>query len=139
MFFQLTYISTANPLITGDEILAIMKSAYSNNKIQGITGITLYKKGKFLQIIEGEKETVNLLFSLIYVDPRHTNITPIMERQISKREFFYWSMGIKDLEGFNFHSIEGYNPIFEEPLDVQTFVNKDSHTLAFIRAFKKYP
>lgn len=138
MPYQLIYTSTASPDLTQADIMAIMQKARENNKLRGITGITLYKNGNFMQVIEGEREVVESLYQSISRDSRHMNVMAIMTRYVPEREFGEWSMGIRDLSNFDLRTLEAYNPVFEHPLNSQTFVNDASHALAFIRAFKNH-
>lgn len=138
MFYQLIYASTASPDTTESDVIAIMQKAYHNNKQRGITGIILYKNGNFMQIIEGEREVVEALYRTISQDPRHMNVMAIMTRSVVEREFSDWSMGIRDLNNFDLSILEAYNPVFEYPLNSQTFVDNGSYALAFIRAFKNH-
>ena len=138
MYYQLIYASTASPDLTEADVMAIMRKAQQNNKRRGITGLTLYKNGNFMQIIEGEREVVESLYQTISRDPRHMNVMAIMTRSVPEREFGEWTMGIHDLNNFDLRTLEAYNPVFEYPLNSQTFVDDASHALAFIRAFKNH-
>jgi hypothetical protein len=53
----------------------------------------LYHAGSFLQILEGEEQDVEQLFSKIGKDKFHTNIKIIYRGDIDEREFSDWSMG----------------------------------------------
>ncbi|MGB0790854.1 MAG: BLUF domain-containing protein, partial [Flavobacteriaceae bacterium] len=50
----------------------------------------------FLQLLEGEKEMVHRLFSLIESDPRHKNIEVIQTEEKAERLFNKWSMAFYD-------------------------------------------
>jgi len=54
----------------------------------------LYYRGEFVQILEGEKESVeNVYAKFIGPDPRHTALNKVCENTISHRSFSQWSMG----------------------------------------------
>ena len=57
-----------------------------------ITGLLFHHNGKFLQIIEGEKTSLEKLMSSIEKDSRHTNIQRIIDEKISSRGYAEWNM-----------------------------------------------
>jgi hypothetical protein len=94
--FQLIYASAATKNFSHDELSSLLIKARPNNIALGITGMMLYHSGSFLQILEGDDDNVNALFSIIERDKRHTNVK-IIYRDIAdgngEREFEDWSMG----------------------------------------------
>ncbi|MBG6081155.1 BLUF domain-containing protein [Rubrivivax gelatinosus] len=78
------------------------------NERNGITGMLLYADGSFFQVIEGPAQAVSELFARIVADPRHEQVTRIIEEPIPRRSFGNWSMGfptdsedLSQLPGFN--------------------------------------
>lgn len=51
----------------------------------------------FLQLLEGEKETVENLFEKIKDDKRHSNIVLIVKEKVEERLFSDWSMAFHEL------------------------------------------
>ncbi|MFZ1767471.1 MAG: BLUF domain-containing protein, partial [Candidatus Nitrotoga sp.] len=90
---RLTYASTANKEWSSDELLELLKQARTNNGAKNITGMLLYSKGTFFQVLEGEEAAVENLYRTIEKDPRHKNCTLIEKLNITERAFTYWSMG----------------------------------------------
>ena len=71
-----------------------VKSARKNNIIYHVTGMLLYYKGEFVQLIEGNKEAVKHIYdNFILKDIRHESINLIFEGNIVSRSFTDWSMG----------------------------------------------
>jgi hypothetical protein len=61
----------------------------------------VYQAGTFLQVLEGEKEAVETIFSRIERDTRHGDIR-VLNRNVSRpqrRAFGEWSMGFADVKG----------------------------------------
>lgn len=90
--YRLVYISNAKHLVDIDELRRIEEKSKINNQFANVTGILLYKHGRFMQFLEGEKSDVQKIFSSIKKDPMHENITIISQGIIQKRQFLNWSM-----------------------------------------------
>jgi Sensors of blue-light using FAD len=71
----------------------ILTTAMRVNAELGITGFLILKDDWFLQILEGEEDKVNTLYSRICGDPRHEECTVIRRQKIMVRSFGKWSMG----------------------------------------------
>ncbi|CAH1206857.1 conserved membrane hypothetical protein [Candidatus Nitrotoga sp. BS] len=110
---RLTYASTANKEWSSDELLELLKQARTNNGAQNITGMLLYSKGTFFQVLEGEEAAVENLYRTIEKDPRHKNCTLIEKLNITERAFTYWSMGFEKIDPKELRKIEGLNNFFE--------------------------
>lgn len=52
----------------------------------------IFGNGYFLQCIEGSREAVNRLYSLICKDNRHQNVVLIEYSELYERDFDEWSM-----------------------------------------------
>jgi hypothetical protein len=72
------------------EILS--KAIRRNNSLQ-ISGMLIYFHGKFMQLIEGDKEAVDELFNIIRLDPRHGDINILLQKQSDQRCMPTWLMG----------------------------------------------
>ena len=97
MLHQLIYASAALPAMTPKEFAAIARHAAQNNKILDVTGILLFSQGTILQVLEGSKDTISMLFDRIKHDPRHSSVMKLIFREINAREFLTWSMGFAEM------------------------------------------
>lgn len=95
--YEITYCSSASPLLLAEDISAILEKARDFNTKNNITGCLLYHNREFIQILEGEKETVRNLFAKIGEDDRHTNIVLLAEGGKEERVFYNWSMAYHEL------------------------------------------
>ena len=77
----------------------ILVEARLNNPAQGISGVLFFDQGKFIQVLEGEKDTLDALVAKIKLDPRHTNFKVLIDQPIQKQELADWNM-----KAFNFSS-----------------------------------
>lgn len=96
--FYLIYVSSAIKLMDDQELLFLLKQSRDNNLRLGITGMLLYKEGNFMQMIEGEKQTVLDLYETIRKDTRHRELITIITDETDQRAFDDWSMGFRNMD-----------------------------------------
>ena len=112
MNIHLAYTSVATIGFQENQLADILQWSRTYNSSVGITGVLLYVRGSFIQVLEGEKEAVESLFEHIRQDTRHTNVTLLLSRIITQRLFPDWAMG--------------YTTITEHQTDeIQTILNLD--------------
>ena len=95
MLVELLYCSVSEePQLTNADLDHILASARRRNMAEEITGMLLYYRGEFVQILEGEKKSVeNIYDKFISPDLRHTALNKVHQNTISHRSFSEWSMG----------------------------------------------
>lgn len=120
---RLTYASTATHELTSEELLQLLKECRINNGAKNITGILLYAKGTFFQVLEGDETTVNSVYHAIEKDERHKDCTIIERQKITERAFPYWSMGFEKLDPKEFGKMEGFNDFFEHDFTPSGFAS----------------
>lgn len=91
---QILYISKAVQPISDTELHDIASQARVKNKRNGITGALLFTEDSFIQVIEGDYESIERLLVDIRADKRHRDITILMDRKVRSRDFKNWSMGM---------------------------------------------
>ncbi len=109
--YHLIYTSHAIQSFGEDELIQLLKESREYNKEHHSTGMLLYLNGKFIQVLEGEKDEVLNLYAQICVDPRHQRVIMIMEGTSPERIFKKWSMGFKHISHSDFHNLTGYKDI----------------------------
>ncbi len=134
---SLIYASSAARPIATDELLTILGKARENNKLLDITGMLLYRNGNFLQALEGPESAVTTLYSTIQQDPRHYQVTKILQRPIQKRDFADWEMGFVDLNQSDLAKTPGYSDFLKQALEPQSFSDNPSIAYEFLLAFKE--
>jgi hypothetical protein len=92
---RLVYTSARKSTCTDGEVEKILKVSRENNSKLGITGILIYTKDRFLQVLEGEKEKVMTLYHKIERDERHGGSIMRFNEPVSKRYFTDWDMAGK--------------------------------------------
>jgi hypothetical protein len=92
--YELVYNSIADPQdIDEADLMGILAASRQHNQLRGITGFLLYHRGEFVQLLEGERDTVRqIYFDYIVRDPRHTNVNLCWDFEIEQRSFRDWSM-----------------------------------------------
>ena len=92
--YELVYNSIADPRdIDEADLMGILAASRQHNQLRGITGFLLYHRGEFVQLLEGERDTVRqVYFDYIVRDPRHTNVKLCWDFEIEQRSFRDWSM-----------------------------------------------
>lgn len=98
MYCALVYTSTAVHRFSANELEGLLDVARANNSRLDVSGMLLYREGSFMQLLEGEQSTVEMLFDKITADPRHVGMTVVSKQFIAERSFPAWSMGFRDLE-----------------------------------------
>ena len=92
MLIRLLYISRAVGAITTTMTGSILASARVHNRVAGITGVLCQGQGLFIQILEGERSTVNRLYATLIKDKRHQDVELVAIEEIQTRRFPEWSM-----------------------------------------------
>jgi EAL domain-containing protein (putative c-di-GMP-specific phosphodiesterase class I) len=112
MIVQLIYCSAAKKIFDPEELTHLLHAARENNARENITGMLLYAAGSFFQVLEGEEEKIDRLFSTIERDVRHQNITIIIREPIAARAFADWTMGYADITPAEVDTILGEGDLF---------------------------
>ncbi|MHB8478421.1 MAG: BLUF domain-containing protein [Steroidobacteraceae bacterium] len=95
---SLIYASRSTECFHEHEIPDLLQQVRLANAKQEITGMLLYICGSFLQVLEGQPEMVDAVFSKILRDPRHTELTLMTRESIPERAFEGWTMMHKTLD-----------------------------------------
>ena len=97
MLVRTLYISRSAGPQTSTMTGSILKTALSFNKVNHITGVLCQGTGFFIQVLEGERSTINQLYGRIVQDSRHKDVELVGFEEISQRKFKQWSMALIDL------------------------------------------
>jgi len=89
-------ITTSTSGRAADDIPDIVREAAPRNGLDGITGLLYSEEDAFLQAIEGPDDSVSDLMARLETDPRHRDLTILVDRSIAEREFGDWTMIYRD-------------------------------------------
>lgn len=94
MLTRLIYTSRAVDSFSIEQLDKIIKQATVSNALRDITGLLLYGNGYIMQILEGQAEEVDDLFTTrIKRDSRHTDFHVLLWERCDYRLFPHWAMG----------------------------------------------
>lgn len=101
MLVRLLYASHSAKPVTPDVIESILEQSRKHNPRLGITGILCQSGNTFLQVLEGGRTAVNLLYNDIVRDARHKDVVVLHYEEVEQRKFAGWTMGQVNLAKVN--------------------------------------
>lgn len=128
MLQQLLYVSVETHPLSDDDLAGLLKQSRHNNERLGITGILIYYKRHFFQVLEGEKEKVFELFNKIKTDQRHISVILVWDQEVSERSFKDWTMAFLNLNEIDKSQLEGFSDFLEK--NFTTEITKQHLTIA---------
>jgi hypothetical protein len=139
MLIQLIYTSKATGDLSDDQLAAILKASVSNNKLHGITGLLLFSRGTFMQLLEGEASDVDAAFERINTDPRHHAIEAHVRTPVKAREFGEWYMGYRAVRPEDALAFPNYAPFFEDGFDSTKLAETPGDCLTIMKVLAGLP
>jgi hypothetical protein len=94
MLVRLLYVSQPVGPVTTTMTTLILEKSTAHNKKENITGVLCQGSGLWLQVLEGERSQVNLLYARIMSDRNHHNVELLSMEEITQRSFGQWSMAL---------------------------------------------
>lgn len=117
--FALMYSSHAIGTVEQATLDQILEQARSNNARLGITGILLFRQGRFFQYLEGPESDVRRLYDDISEDPRHERLRVLVQNPVGERRFSEWSMGYEPLRPAQEPTPPGFRSTFVDLEDTE--------------------
>jgi hypothetical protein len=111
---SLMYASSATEPLSETALDALLARSRSNNALRDLTGMLLYKDGQFMQVLEGDEETVRDTYAAIARDPRHEDVRVLLDTEIDRRQFEDWSMAYRRVSDEDLSRVPGYDPILHD-------------------------
>lgn len=97
MLVRLLYVSRSALPVSDDFIASILEQSRRHNPGLGITGVLCQSGEFFLQVLEGGRSAVNLLYSQLVRDERHRDVMVLHYEEVRERRFACWTMAQVDL------------------------------------------
>ncbi len=110
--YQIIYVSGAATPFSRQDLRSLARFAAERNERLGVTGLLLYGNQRFMQVLEGDIETVGGIFEVIRNDPRHYGVFVLSRRFILFRQFADWSMRLAGPGEISKAESEIYNHLF---------------------------
>lgn len=111
---RIIYSSVANFDFSEKELADLLTVSRSGNEKINVSGILLYTERSFFQVLEGDRHTVEELFTKIGKDKRHSQVVTIIKEPIPRRTFGEWSMGFANISQQDLGNMTGLNDFFGE-------------------------
>lgn len=90
--YRLVYVSDVASYIDWKDLKEILLKSQENNAKLDVTGMLVMISRKFLQVLEGPAEALNMLYAKILRDSRHDHSRLLTYMPIAERHFSQWSM-----------------------------------------------
>jgi hypothetical protein len=92
MTYQIIYSSVSSTPMRLDELEDLLEQAQANNASDAITGALVYVDGLFLQVLEGQRSSVEALMGRISRDLRHETVQVLQAGDVPAATFSNWTM-----------------------------------------------
>lgn len=132
---QLIYVSSSTKEMSEKELASILKVSIKHNQKCEITGMLLYGRGRFIQVLEGESTHIDELMKRIIADPRHHSVSVDERHIIHSRDFPNWSMGIHVVSDTEILSNQNYVDFFNTSFDSYKYRINFGVPLIMLKAF----
>ena len=117
--YQLVYISKLPQPLSPKAFKYLIEKAQLKNMKNDITGIMLKQNEHILQVLEGNRHTIQELFELIENDPRHINIHSCLFEPIETRRFGKWSMAFLNLDSNKYDKQDALKVKLDQVIDAK--------------------
>ncbi len=94
---SVAYVSTATKPFDDASLGDLLAQSRRSNHEHDLTGMLLYRRGRFFQVLEGPKDAVDELMAKIAADERHAEVRILLEEQLDDRRFEEWTMGFEPI------------------------------------------
>ena len=92
MLCQMIYSSQAVTPMASADLAHILADARAGNEARDVTGVLIYADGVFVQVLEGERDTLEALIASIRADSRHHSMKVFRDEAVDRRAFHEWRM-----------------------------------------------
>ncbi|ACI99580.1 BLUF domain-containing protein [Rhodospirillum centenum] len=133
----LVYVSRAVVPMGDAELLSLLRQARAANSRVGITGLLLFRHGRFMQALEGPNHAVHGLYSRICLDPRHTDVTTLIKFRPEGRAFAGWSMGFAHVDRIPESDRAGFSSFLQDDFDPAHWTGAPHRAVRLLQAFKE--
>ena len=114
--YEIIYTSLATRDLPPEELAQLLDKARAHNASQGITGMMIYHRREFMQLLEGEQAAVQALYERIAGDPRHQQVRKIWDGPIRERGFSDWGMAFVAPDELALREKPGYQDLLAQGL-----------------------
>ena len=138
MLSHMLYVSRTTLDWTVSELEELVAYAQQRNAKDGLTGLLLYGRGHFVQLLEGRRQPLVLTFDRIARDPRHTEVEVLLDGPIPKRLFDGWAMGLVNVEQAGEIDRDRFDRVIASFARAGAPAPRNEVALALLREFKAH-
>lgn len=109
-----SYVSRAAEPFDDERLAALLAQSRRANHEHDLSGMLLYRRGRFFQVLEGPADAVDALMTKIRRDPRHDEVRVLLREQIDERRFEEWTMGYEPIGVPATPAPEGFRDTFDD-------------------------
>jgi hypothetical protein len=113
----IVYVSQAAKAFSTDDLAGLLTHSRKRNSADGVSGLLVYrynsdfKRGNFLQVLEGTDDALDDVWRRISGDPRHHTIIVLDEGKSETRMFGDWSMGFRNVDESDLAKFAGFSEL----------------------------
>lgn len=111
---SISYVSAASEPFDDGRLNDLLAQSRRSNHEHDLTGMLLYRRGRFFQVLEGPQDAVDELMMKIRRDPRHTGVRVLLSEHIDERRFTEWTMGYEPIGVPATPAPEGFRDTFDD-------------------------
>lgn len=111
---SISYVSTAAAPFDDERLADLLTQSRRSNHANDLTGMLLYRRGRFFQVIEGPQDAVEHLMDAIRRDDRHSDVRILLSERIDERRFTEWTMGYESIGVPTSPAPEGFRDTFDD-------------------------
>lgn len=111
---SVSYVSTAVDAFDDAALADLLAQSRASNHDHDLTGMLLYRRGRFFQVLEGPQDAVDELMTKIRRDPRHTGVRVLLTEPLEERRFSEWTMGYEPIGVPTTPAPEGFRDTFDD-------------------------
>lgn len=126
---SVVYSSDAVSGVSDADLQQLLAVSRENNLRAHVTGMLLYRGGRFIQVLEGPADAITELLERIATDPRHTAVRILFREPLEQRHFADWTMGYEPISA----PLEALPAAFRDTFDDLEASENPSATLRAIR------
>lgn len=132
----LVYISRAVAPMGAQDLLDLLRVSRANNARDGLSGLLLYRDGRFMQALEGPRAAVLDLYARVARDPRHAEVTTLIKFRTPDRAFDGWTMGFANVDRIPESDRAGYNPFLEQDFSPGSWLAAPHQAFRLLQSFR---
>ena len=132
---RLIYISSAVTELVPAQLRDILNGARANNRKHQVTGLLLYHDGTFIQVLEGQANTVDTTFARIRRNGLHSGILILSQAEVSDRLFAEWHMAFAQPNRLLQEEEDGVVAFKTVVDDLQSLEDRDPRVAILLRTY----